>query len=418
MRLKKFDFNIKDNRKKKSIIVTLIIVLVLLVGIGIYATFAAYKVTKTYNVIQGKVSTFTSPDISIIVKKIDAKGKETVVNDFPSKDEYSYLAVKSKCDNGSTIEFDSINWQATITSSVKDNCAIYFDAKALANTILANNTLIEEEPDFSTAATDENTNIYQAMDDYGTSYYFRGATTNNYVKFGEYSDQDMYWRIIRINGDGTIRMIYDGTTLKNNGISDSSTGLGGRYHAAEVRDDYYNNGTYHTNYTQGRIASMYVSIDDFYLNNLKTHKDYIADSSFCNDRSPSDTVSNWFAGHDRIYTNEEPILTCSRDEDVLTVENGGLYYPIGLITADEAMMAGAIYQTNNTKYYLYRGFKNYTMTAWSPGHVAYINVGGNIYASDDNRNANGAGRPVINLKANVSFIGDGSIDEPYEIIYN
>ena len=61
--------------------------------------------------------------------------------------------------------------------------------------------------------------IYAAEDDLGTSYYFRGTSTRNYVKFGRNSsDQDMYWRIIRINEDGTVRMIYDSTVGSGVGL--------------------------------------------------------------------------------------------------------------------------------------------------------------------------------------------------------
>ena len=79
-------------------------------------------------------------------------------------------------------------------------------------TILANSTVNETTPDFSKIA-DTNEGIFIAEDDLGTSYYFRGAVDNNWVKFGKDSTgTDMYWRIIRINGDGSIRMIYSGTT--------------------------------------------------------------------------------------------------------------------------------------------------------------------------------------------------------------
>ena len=93
-------------------------------------------------------------------------------------------------------------------------------------------------PDFSTATTASDKGMYSAQDDLGTSYYFRGAVDNNWVKYGKYtkdmyncnsgtisatdtgnsctkiasSGDDIYWRIIRINGDGSIRMIYSGVT--------------------------------------------------------------------------------------------------------------------------------------------------------------------------------------------------------------
>ena len=117
----------------------------------------------------------------------------------------------------------------------------------------------------------EATNGYvcSASDAYGTSYYYRGNVANNYVKFGKWSDdapdvvygyysetvadyreygsmeacqnassynkkctminragKDMYWRIIRINGDGTVRVIYDGTSAHTNGESSMDRQIG------------------------------------------------------------------------------------------------------------------------------------------------------------------------------------------------
>ena len=63
--------------------------------------------------------------------------------------------------------------------------------------------------------------VCSAADAYGTSYYYRGNVTNNYVKFA-----DKYWRIIRINGDGTVRVIYDGTSAHANGESSTDRQIG------------------------------------------------------------------------------------------------------------------------------------------------------------------------------------------------
>ena len=79
-------------------------------------------------------------------------------------------------------------------------------------------TVSSGTPNFTkTSIADRTNGIYSAKDDLGTSYYFRGNVTNNYVKFA-----NKYWRIIRINGDGTIRMIYAGTSAHANGYNDSS----------------------------------------------------------------------------------------------------------------------------------------------------------------------------------------------------
>ena len=94
-------------------------------------------------------------------------------------------------------------------------------------------TFKEETSNFAnTATTDEG--IYSAQDDYGTSYYFRGATTNNYVKFAGF-----YWRIVRINGDGTIRLIYDGTSAHANGESSEDRQIGTNAFNSTYGDNAY-----------------------------------------------------------------------------------------------------------------------------------------------------------------------------------
>ena len=63
--------------------------------------------------------------------------------------------------------------------------------------------------------------LCSTSDDYGTTYYYRGKVSNNYVKFAGY-----YWRIVRINGDGTIRLIYDGTSAHSNGEKSTDRQVG------------------------------------------------------------------------------------------------------------------------------------------------------------------------------------------------
>ena len=68
-------------------------------------------------------------------------------------------------------------------------------------------------PDFSkTATTDEG--LFVTEDNDGPSYYYRGAVKNNYVSFAGFA-----WRIIRRNGDGSIRMIYAGKTTSDTGTA-------------------------------------------------------------------------------------------------------------------------------------------------------------------------------------------------------
>ena len=131
----------------------------------------------------------------------------------------SWTTISGKTYNLNT----TINTEGTYYLWVKDgvgNKAVS-DVIDLENrgwkTILANNTVNETTPDFSKVAK-TNEGLFKADDDYTAttgmkSYYFRGAVDNNWVKFGkDRTGKYIYWRIIRINGDGSIRMIYTGTT--------------------------------------------------------------------------------------------------------------------------------------------------------------------------------------------------------------
>ena len=454
MGLKRFDYKLKDNSKKKSIIVTSIIVLVLLVGITIYATYAEYKDTKTYNIIQGKVGEFINGDIKISVVAIDPEGKETSIKEFPSYLEYNFLAEQSSCINGSTIEFDEIKWSATISSSGKDTCTLKFEQrsdKTLANAIKANTVLIEDEPDFSVVATDANTNIYQAIDDLGDSYYFRGAPTNNYVQFGEYATETtlnlfdynswgsktvtvpagtpMYWRIVRINGDGSIRLIYDGIELVANGVAHTATIQATAYNTNR-NDAKYVGYTYDNSGTQTDSTIKGV-IDAWYDKHLKTtYGSYIADGIFCNDRSGATTGEYgyiYYAPYDRLYTNKTPTLTCKNKADRYTtsteIGNGkltdaeGNARPIGLLTADEAIMAGGATASNMT-YYLYSGEFYWTSAPYlfddNFAYVWRVGNGGGVNSNYVSHGGSGA-RPVINLKADTLIEGKGTIDSPYKL---
>ena len=95
-----------------------------------------------------------------------------------------------------------------------DKCYLYFDKNTeVVNTALGDIEVNNYKPDFSKIATTDE-GLFKTEDNDGVSYYWRGATTTNYLKFGGFC-----WRIVRINGDGSIRMIYDGTTCHANGTS-------------------------------------------------------------------------------------------------------------------------------------------------------------------------------------------------------
>ncbi len=295
--------------------------------------------------------------------------------------------------------------------------------------------------------------IYEMEDDYGTSYYYRGAVENNYVKFGKNkSGQDMYWRIIRINGDGSLRIIYDGTKAHINGESSTD-----RVALTKVTFNNTSNDAKYVGYMYSPIgttastskeqaqtnetdSTIKTQLDAWYKENIvDTGYSYaVSDEVFCNDRSILDGSkgyggnTTYYAGNTRIRSkNQNLILKCPQQNDAFTVKdvikgNGNLTYPIGLITADEVRLAGNRYDSSNAniKNYLYKGAYYPTMTAHMLNNTASSSIAVVYYLTDrgyitDYSVTNtSATVPVINLSAEYvnTFIGTGTMTDPYRSV--
>jgi len=300
-----------------------------------------------------------------------------------------------------------------------------------------------------TSAESTNGYLCSAPDDYGTSYYYRGNVTNNYVKFGGY-----YWRILRVNGDGSIRMIYAGDanvidaldettkqTVLANGYNDSST----RY--TQIGQSAFNpsdNKSSYVGYMYGNIdgttieetfantnnSIMKTYLEDWYKTNILDRKlgSLIADSGFCNDRTiiEGDGISTqtYYGPFDRFRSNKSSLVCLNKKRDLFTTNAGAVgnkatKYPIGLITTDEIFLSGAYGSTANFSYYLYTGYEYWTMSPYdlrSYGAVYgfYLN---SVGLPDYRWIANTISvRPTINLKAGSLNSGTGVWNDPYTII--
>ncbi len=299
--------------------------------------------------------------------------------------------------------------------------------------------------DFKQPTTANDAKLYTAQDDLGVSYYFRGAPSNNYVKFGTYAagstvngityteETPMYWRIVRINGDGTIRLVYDGTSLVNNGVAHTTT-IGSTVFNSEKYDDKYAGYTYDDGAGKQVDSEIKNILDQWYANNLESsYGKYIADSIFCNDKEVvyegyeldfDDNLNilvKSFAPFKRIV-NKSPKLMCTNKSDRYTVNNkiGNklLTKPVGLLNVDEIVMAGALEGNDNTSYYLYSNEDIWTM---SPRNYS-SNDATLFYRINKQRLNYGVAyesmgvRPVISLKADVKFTGEGTYKKPYEIV--
>ena len=375
----------------------------------------------------------TEPDIDIIaayIKQEDGSYKE--VADIPQSG-YILNSEKSVCSNGATLTGTVPNITINNLSKSGTSCYLYFDEYVSAkDTILANSKVNSGTPNFSQIAT-ANEGVYKTQDDWGDSYYFRGSVNNNWVKFAGY-----YWRIIRINGDGSIRLIYNGT-------STATTGTNTQISTSAFNNSYNNNMYVGYMYTSGQVHGLGSSstikgeLDSWYQTNI-TNKGYgnkvSTEAGFCGDREPSTdrstsngsggagTTETYYGESIRLISNKTPTLKCGNSSDLYTVNgsnkgNKVLSNPIGLITADEVAMAGGVSGQTNQSYYLYTGEFYWTM---SP---AYFNAGcarvfgvdsaGYLFGNRSVAYAYGI-RPVINIASDITIkSGNGTSSTPYEI---
>ena len=294
-----------------------------------------------------------------------------------------------------------------------------------------------ERTDFSKVLTDNNTNtLYTSTEDSKTVYYFAGNATDNWVKFGKNaSNQDLYWRIIRTNSDGSVRLLYHGTsTAATDAVINTSTKFNEKYNdPMYVGYMYGTSNATSIDRTNTNNSTIKTAIDNWYKDNLNTnYGKYLSTTAvYCNDRSTSDNT--YFGAYTRLKTNKTPSYDCAATEDKFTADtstgNGKLTYPIALMTADEVSFAGGLWGTNAQTWYYYNSAKgSSTGEQWwwllSPdcwnGSYAYVFiVGGSSYPGYLSNNyvvsARGV-RPAVSLKSCVKTSGgDGSASAPYTI---
>ena len=318
--------------------------------------------------------------------------------------------------------------------------------KTLYNQLLVDKSTKLTRTDFSTVLTDNNTNtLYTSTEDSKTVYYFAGNATDNWVKFGKNeSNQDLYWRIIRTNSDGSVRLLYHGTsTTATDAIINTSTAFNTTYNnPMYVGYMYGTSGSLVNNRTNTNNSTIKGIIDTWYASNLeaKGYTKYLSTTAvYCNDRSNpaggynTGSTAFYYGGYTRLITNKAPTYDCADTNDKFTVDtstgNGKLTYPIALMTADEVSFAGGLFATNASTWYYYNSAKgSSTGSTWwwllsprdwydsrayvfyvygssYPGRLSYYNV----------NNAYGV-RPAISLKSCVKTSGgDGSASAPYTI---
>jgi len=241
------------------------------------------------------------------IKESDGTYKET--QDLPTSG-YVLNNEQSTCNNGATPTWDNNTLLVNNLTSKGTVCKLYFEEYRAIDKIIGDTTGIEEKIEFTGTATEADTGVYRAPDDYGTSYYFRGleGSLNNWVKFA-----DSYWRIIRINGKGTVRMIYQGEAngaITSSNKTGDTTSIGTSMYNHTSNDNAYvgymkslNNSGNSDGYI-GAHSNLYDStakseVDKWYKTNIvdKDFNSYVdTDTGFCNDRELSNNGTYGYTG--------------------------------------------------------------------------------------------------------------------------
>ena len=429
---------LKRSHLKRNIIIGLVIVFIISAVILTF-TRAKYRTTQSIPLVNGTIN-YSLADLNIVGLYID--GEEA--DKLDSSKTYTLDTTQSTCTykDGSTIDnlnisYDSETGELQISpfTNKGTKCTLYFEeyVELVRDTLLANYPTVLTRNDFSTTVTATTTGtIYKSLDetqydDDGEVYYFAGNPTDNWVSFG-----DFYWRIIRINGDGTLRLIYSGDGSAQ--TTGTGTQIGTSAFNSSYSDNMYVGYMFQSNQPHGLTSSSTIKgvLDEWYQNNLQSYADKVdGNAGFCGDRTPSTsdtsinnsggtgTTTTYYAGYIRLITNKQPTFECSNSSDLYTTSesskgNKALQYPIGLISADEVAYSGLVWYIGLNNNYLNTKNNYWTMTPCVNGIVFLVSSGylaGEVYV-----NTQEGIRPVINLKSDVQISsGNGTSTNPYVI---
>ena len=421
-------------------------------------------------------------------------GEMSLYTSSMNSSESNNYRLRMYVDEGYNPQGDGGNLQFTIQINVYGKAGDKY--VSVGETILTSNELQEEKTQmFNYASNGNYTNssydelndpeyvtngLYSMEDEDGTSYYYRGNVDNNNVQFGTYdsdyyvyhskgeynsdlyfqslescqeynsscSESDriklasrgdkMYWKIVRVNGDGSLRLIYNGTSVNpdNSDLAHSYT-VGSSPYNLNADNPKYTGYTYDrdTNETDSFIKR---EVDTWYKNTIGSNSSYdskVVGGRFCSDSSgykkgtdydfPSKDY-NVFASVDRLGQSDNnfakpnnPSLKCPSTSE----SYGGSYrLKAGLITADELVLAGvSMGVTGNSYLTSGDGLSYWGMTpfafAYNRADVStLISYLGLVFNAVDSTDGSYGVRPVININANSKFAsGDGTAENPYVI---
>ena len=373
--------------------------------------------------------------------KFDLTGVDVTTDTYSN----SYSSLVGKYISAASDYFDFSDFSSNTKEIIGNTTGldrVYYVASATANSLV-----------YKQITSSKNTTealLASTKDDYGTSYYFRGAVKNNYVEFA-----NKCWRIVRITGDGSVKLILHNDNTS--GVSDpcsseNNGGLSAFIHRIGIEfiskfNSSYDDNAYvgfmygtagaadytdtHSNINKSLVL---LSLEYWYADNLLQYSEKLADIIWCNDKS---TVSGGlgygteytnYMAFNRLVSTKTPTLICPNDNNggklsKFTVNdtingNGKLNYKIGMLTADEATFAGLLFNKYNYSTYLQENTGKSSWWTMTPFDFSgnYVNVW-NIYSGNlnyvpimDSEHI----RPAIALTSETLISGGtGTSEDPY-----
>ena len=358
-----------SNKHRIHFLTLFVYAVVLLVVFLVGRSHARYRVTESIPLVNGTIN-YSLADLNIVAITVDGEASDTIPEGNYELTDNSYCTVNGEEDSSISISYEADTQLLTVTPFTTKGTKCYLDfvksipKKEVNTTLLGSINVNLDTPDFSktsctskeyngTARTcgEETVGIYEETTSKGTTYYWRGDVENNYLVFA-----NKYWRIIRINEDGTLRIIYSGEkatvdqagkeTVLANGYNDGSTDYTQTQTSAfnsSYNQSYYVGYTYQTDAQRpstqngGTASTIKGILVTWYSNNLSSYDSKIASggsAGFCNDRNTR-SGDNWVSSGTTFYyaayerrSNGTPSFECSNTLDLYTTK-------IGLITADE-----------------------------------------------------------------------------------
>ena len=291
---------LKKKHKKRNIIIGVVAVLVVSAVI-LNFTRAKYRVTESIPLVNGTIN-YSLADINIVAITVDGENVTELPDGNYNLLDTSYCTVNNVRDDSIELIYDSATKTLSVIPFTTKGTRCYLDFETTTtkkvDTILGELDVNLDTPNFSkTSCTngsnlsgncgEETVGLYEATTSKGTTYYYRGDVEDNYLVFAGF-----YWRIIRINEDGTIRIIYDGTSAHENGASSTDRQIGESAYNSSYNHSEYVGYTYVEGYqrpsdsldTEPTPSTIKGVLDTWYGENLQEYDNYIdGDAEFCND---------------------------------------------------------------------------------------------------------------------------------------